>query len=92
MQYDMALTFYERAAIERPMYAEAYCNMGEIFKNRGDLGAAITCYERLLYSMNLNFTCICGNQCYVPSMKLGDATSAKSRVNISLNTLACEKG
>ncbi|KAK7281357.1 hypothetical protein RIF29_09266 [Crotalaria pallida] len=45
MQYDMALTFYERAATERPMYAEAYCNMGEIFKNRSDLGAAITCYE-----------------------------------------------
>ncbi|KAK7255321.1 hypothetical protein RIF29_28728 [Crotalaria pallida] len=45
MQYDMALTFYERAATERPMYAEAYCNMGEIFKNCGDLGAAITCYE-----------------------------------------------
>ncbi|KAJ1385767.1 Tetratricopeptide-like helical domain superfamily [Sesbania bispinosa] len=28
MQYDMALTFYEKAASERPMYAEAYCNMG----------------------------------------------------------------
>jgi hypothetical protein len=28
------------------MYAEAYCNMGVIYKNRGDLEAAITCYER----------------------------------------------
>jgi len=46
MQYDMALTFYEKAASERPMYAEAYCNMGVIYKNRGDLEAAITCYER----------------------------------------------
>lgn len=46
MQYDMALNFYEKAALERPMYAEAYCNMGVIYKNRGDLEAAITCYER----------------------------------------------
>ncbi|KAK7273942.1 hypothetical protein RIF29_15010 [Crotalaria pallida] len=53
MQYDMALTFYERAATERPMYAEAYCSMGEIFKNRGDLGAAITCYERTLVVLSI---------------------------------------
>ncbi|KAL5060623.1 hypothetical protein RYX36_032227 [Vicia faba] len=33
MQYDMALTFYEKASSERPMYAEAYCNMDVIFKN-----------------------------------------------------------
>lgn len=46
MQYDMALSFYEKAALERPMYAEAYCNMGVIYKNRGDLEAAIACYER----------------------------------------------
>ncbi|KAF7804273.1 putative UDP-N-acetylglucosamine--peptide N-acetylglucosaminyltransferase SPINDLY [Senna tora] len=48
MQYDMALSFYEKAAFERPMYAEAYCNMGVIYKNRGDLEAAIACYERCL--------------------------------------------
>lgn len=46
MQYDTALTCYEKAALERPMYAEAYCNMGVIYKNRGDLESAITCYER----------------------------------------------
>lgn len=46
MQYDVALSCYERAALERPMYAEAYCNMGVIFKNRGDLESAIACYER----------------------------------------------
>lgn len=46
MQYDTALSCYEKAALERPMYAEAYCNMGVIFKNRGDLESAITCYER----------------------------------------------
>ncbi|KAH9615509.1 hypothetical protein KSS87_003007 [Heliosperma pusillum] len=48
MQYDTALTCYEKAALERPMYAEAYCNMGVIFKNRGDLESAIACYERCL--------------------------------------------
>lgn len=46
MQYDMALSCYEKAAIERPMYAEAYCNMGVIYKNRGELEVAIACYER----------------------------------------------
>jgi tetratricopeptide (TPR) repeat protein len=48
MQYDNALSCYEKAALERPMYAEAYCNMGVIYKNRGDLEMAITCYERCL--------------------------------------------
>ncbi|KAF9598632.1 hypothetical protein IFM89_028301 [Coptis chinensis] len=48
LQYDMALSCYEKAAIQRPMYAEAYCNMGVIFKNRGDLESAISCYERCL--------------------------------------------
>ncbi|KAL8554463.1 hypothetical protein ACS0TY_002600 [Phlomoides rotata] len=48
MQYDTALSCYEKAAIHRPMYAEAYCNMGVIYKNRGDLESAIACYERCL--------------------------------------------
>ncbi|GAB2255170.1 hypothetical protein Droror1_Dr00008948 [Drosera rotundifolia] len=48
MQYDVALTCYEKAALERPMYAEAYCNMGVIYKNKGDLELAIACYERCL--------------------------------------------
>lgn len=55
MQYDVALTCYERAALERPMYAEAYCNMGVIFKNRGDLESAIACYERCPISFLINF-------------------------------------
>jgi tetratricopeptide (TPR) repeat protein len=46
MQFDVALTCYEKAALERPLYAEAYCNMGVIYKNRGELDAAIACYER----------------------------------------------
>ncbi|KAG6411041.1 hypothetical protein SASPL_129115 [Salvia splendens] len=41
MQYDTTLDCYEKAAIERPMYAEAYCTMGVIYKNRGDLESAI---------------------------------------------------
>jgi protein O-GlcNAc transferase len=31
------------------LYAEAYCNMGVIYKNRGDLDAAIICYERYAF-------------------------------------------
>lgn len=48
MQFDLALSCYEKAALQRPMYAEAYCNMGVIYKNRGDLETAIACYERCL--------------------------------------------
>ncbi|KAK8953261.1 putative UDP-N-acetylglucosamine--peptide N-acetylglucosaminyltransferase SPINDLY [Platanthera guangdongensis] len=48
LQFDLALSCYEKAAMERPMYAEAYCNMGVIYKNRGDLETAIACYERCL--------------------------------------------
>ena len=44
-QFETALGFYERAATLRPLYAEAHCNMGVIYKNCGDLQAAITCYE-----------------------------------------------
>jgi protein O-GlcNAc transferase len=45
-QYGHALSFYEKAAQLRPLYAEAHCNMGVIYKDRGDLLAAIACYER----------------------------------------------
>lgn len=55
LQYDLALSFYQKAALERPMYAEAYCNMGVIFKNRGDLEMAITCYERYSKYLRLVF-------------------------------------
>ncbi|KAG0497293.1 hypothetical protein HPP92_001984 [Vanilla planifolia] len=54
MQFDLALSCYEKAALQRPMYAEAYCNMGVIYKNRGDLETAIACYERCL-SVSPNF-------------------------------------
>ena len=62
MQYDTALSFYEKAASERPVYAEAYCNMGVIFKNRGDLELTITCYER--YSMYLELDLLFLNQVF----------------------------
>lgn len=67
MQYDMALNCYENAAVHRPMYAEAYCNMGVIYKNRGDLDAAIACYERWCYIILSSVTFIF-NLCtlYVP--------------------------
>jgi tetratricopeptide (TPR) repeat protein len=51
MQFDLALQCYEKAAYYRPMYAEAFCNMGVIYKNRGDLDSAVACYDRL-YSVN----------------------------------------
>ncbi|KAL5060626.1 hypothetical protein RYX36_032230 [Vicia faba] len=57
----MALTFYEKASSKRPMYAEAYCNMGVIYKNReaynnlgvlyrdaGDIALANNAYEQRL--------------------------------------------
>ncbi|PKA65772.1 putative UDP-N-acetylglucosamine--peptide N-acetylglucosaminyltransferase SPINDLY [Apostasia shenzhenica] len=46
MEFDLALGFYENAALKKPMYPEVYCNMGVIHKNRGDLEIAIVCYER----------------------------------------------
>nr|Q8LP10.1 RecName: Full=Probable UDP-N-acetylglucosamine--peptide N-acetylglucosaminyltransferase SPINDLY; Short=EgSPY [Eustoma grandiflorum]BAC11808.1 SPINDLY [Eustoma grandiflorum] len=42
MQYDVALSCYERAATESPTYADAYCNTGIIYKNRGDLCLAVS--------------------------------------------------
>ena len=44
--YEAALQFYEKAVALRPMYAEAQCNMGVIYKNCGDLLSSIACYER----------------------------------------------
>ncbi|OIW21396.1 hypothetical protein TanjilG_02563 [Lupinus angustifolius] len=79
MQYDMALTFYEKAATERPMYAEAYCNMGVIFKNRGDLGAAMTCYERCL-AVSPNFE-IAKNNMAIALTDLGTKVKLEGDIN-----------
>jgi len=37
-QFEAALQFYEKASELRPLYPEAHCNMGVIYKNCGDLG------------------------------------------------------
>ncbi|XP_061366737.1 probable UDP-N-acetylglucosamine--peptide N-acetylglucosaminyltransferase SPINDLY [Gastrolobium bilobum] len=79
MQYDMALSFYEKAASERPMYAEAYCNMGVIFKNRGDLEAAITCYERCL-AVSPNFE-IAKNNMAIALTDLGTKVKLEGDIN-----------
>lgn len=79
MQYDMALSFYEKAASERPMYAEAYCNMGVIYKNRGDLEAAIACYERCL-AVSPNFE-IAKNNMAIALTDLGTKVKLEGDIN-----------
>ncbi|XP_010543807.1 PREDICTED: probable UDP-N-acetylglucosamine--peptide N-acetylglucosaminyltransferase SPINDLY [Tarenaya hassleriana] len=79
MQYDSALSCYEKAALERPMYAEAYCNMGVIYKNRGDLETAIACYERCL-SVSPNFE-IAKNNMAIALTDLGTKIKLEGDVN-----------
>ncbi|CAA6667600.1 unnamed protein product [Spirodela intermedia] len=79
MQYDMALSCYEKAAIERPMYAEAYCNMGVIYKNRGELEVAIACYERCL-AISPNFE-IAKNNMAIALTDLGTKVKLEGDIN-----------
>jgi predicted O-linked N-acetylglucosamine transferase (SPINDLY family) len=79
MQYDMALSCYEKAALEKPMYAEAYCNMGVIYKNRGDLESAITCYERCL-AVSPNFE-IAKNNMAIALTDLGTKVKLEGDIN-----------
>lgn len=79
MQYDTALTCYEKAALERPMYAEAYCNMGVIYKNRGDLESAIACYERCL-AVSPNFE-IAKNNMAIALTDLGTKVKLEGDIN-----------
>ncbi|KAJ8899596.1 hypothetical protein K2173_018570 [Erythroxylum novogranatense] len=79
MQYDTALTCYEKAATERPMYAEAYCNMGVIYKNRGDLESAIACYERCL-AVSPNFE-IAKNNMAIALTDLGTKVKLEGDIN-----------
>ncbi|XWS56025.1 hypothetical protein CRYUN_Cryun09bG0050900 [Craigia yunnanensis] len=79
MQYDTALSCYEKAALERPMYAEAYCNMGVIYKNRGDLESAIACYERCL-AVSPNFE-IAKNNMAIALTDLGTKVKLEGDVN-----------
>ncbi|XP_031473645.1 probable UDP-N-acetylglucosamine--peptide N-acetylglucosaminyltransferase SPINDLY [Nymphaea colorata] len=86
MQYDLALSCYEKAAQHRPMYAEAYCNMGVIYKNRGDLETAIACYERCL-SMSPNFE-IAKNNMAIALTDLGTKLKLEGDIN---QGVACYK-
>ncbi|KAL8527060.1 hypothetical protein ACS0TY_016065 [Phlomoides rotata] len=79
MQYDTALSCYEKAAIERPMYAEAYCNMGVIYKNRGELESAIACYERCL-AVSPNFE-IAKNNMAIALTDLGTKVKLEGDIN-----------
>lgn len=79
MQYDMALSCYEKAALQRPMYAEAYCNMGVIYKNRGDLETAIACYERCL-TVSPNFE-IAKNNMAIALTDLGTKVKLEGDIN-----------
>ncbi|KAK9170370.1 hypothetical protein Syun_002510 [Stephania yunnanensis] len=79
MQYDMALSCYEKAASERPMYAEAYCNMGVIYKNRGELESAISCYERCL-AVSPNFE-IAKNNMAIALTDLGTKVKLEGDIN-----------
>ncbi|KAL5081542.1 hypothetical protein RYX36_009963 [Vicia faba] len=82
MEYDMALTSYEKASSERPMYAESYCNMGVIYKNLGDLEAAITCYERCL-AVSPNFE-IAKNNMAIALTDLGTKVKLEGDINRSV--------
>ncbi|XP_058099544.1 probable UDP-N-acetylglucosamine--peptide N-acetylglucosaminyltransferase SPINDLY isoform X2 [Magnolia sinica] len=79
MQYDLALSCYEKAALQRPMYAEAYCNMGVIYKNRGDLESAIACYERCL-TVSPNFE-IAKNNMAIALTDLGTKVKLEGDIN-----------
>jgi len=55
VQYEVALDHYQRAVSLQPSYHQAHCNMGVIFKERGELELAISSYEKaLIYSPNFN--------------------------------------
>uniref|UniRef100_A0ACD5Y7T3 Uncharacterized protein n=1 Tax=Avena sativa TaxID=4498 RepID=A0ACD5Y7T3_AVESA len=79
MQFDVALTCYEKAALERPLYAEAYCNMGVIYKNRGELDAAIACYDRCL-TISPNFE-IAKNNMAIALTDMGTKVKIEGDIN-----------
>lgn len=79
MQFDAALTCYEKAALERPLYAEAYCNMGVIYKNRGELDAAIACYDRCL-TISPNFE-IAKNNMAIALTDMGTKVKIEGDIN-----------
>ena len=48
MQYDAAVDCYKQAVLIKPDYAEAWSNMGNALKDKGDLGAAIESYRQAI--------------------------------------------
>ena len=61
-QFDEALQHYERAAVLQPGNSLAHCNMGVIYKEKGELENAIAAYERALaLSPNCHIAKVC---CY----------------------------
>ena len=53
-KYDEALDGYQQALLRNPYYVEAYCNIGVIYKNLGDLDKAVFYYDKAL-AVNPNF-------------------------------------
>ena len=53
-QYELALDGYQAALLRNPYYVEAYCNIGVIYKNLGNLDSAVYYYDKAL-SVNPNF-------------------------------------
>ncbi|MDC1449350.1 tetratricopeptide repeat protein [Candidatus Thioglobus sp.] len=48
MQFDAAINNYKKALKINPYYADAYSNMGNVLKDKGDLEAAIESYKQAL--------------------------------------------
>ena len=48
MQFDAAINNYKKALKINPYYADAYSNMGNVLKDKGDLEAAIQSYKQAL--------------------------------------------
>ena len=48
MQFDAAINNYKKALKINPYYADAYSNMGNALKDKGDLEAAIESYKQAL--------------------------------------------
>ena len=48
MQFDTAIDCYKKAVSIKPDYAEAFYNMGNAMKRKGDLEAATDCYKKAI--------------------------------------------
>jgi protein O-GlcNAc transferase len=59
-RYQEALNGYQAALQRNPCYVEAYCNIGVIYKNLGNLETAVHYYEKAL-TINPNFKIVRNN-------------------------------